>query len=194
MAVTDLRSAPGAVALPIRYDGPAMAFHWLTAFLVVIQFALAEIWGFVPRGTPLRHGMQSIHISLGLMLAAVFLLRLVWRNTGSRRMAPLVGGAERVASMIVHNALYGLLALQIALGFLLRWTEGPVGFFGLFGIPSPLTIGKAAHHDIAYLHDKTAWIIIILAGGHATVALAHRYILRDQVLQRMLPRSRVDKR
>ena len=188
MADVDLRAAPDAVALPVGYDGLAIALHWITALLVVTLFALAEIWGFLPRGTPLRHGMQSLHISLGVMLAAVFLLRLVWRNTGARRVVPLVSGVQHVAALVMHYGLYGLLAVQVALGFLFRWAEGPVGFFGLFGIPSPLTIGKTAHHEIGYLHDKVAWIIIILAGGHAAIALAHRYILRDQVLQRMLPR------
>ena len=173
---------------PLGYDGLAMALHWLTALLVVGLFALAEIWGFVPRGTPLRHAMQSLHISLGLTLAAVFLVRLVWRNTGARRMAPLIGGAQRLAAQAMHYGLYGLLAVQIVLGFLFRWAEGPAGFFGLFAIPSPLVISKAMHHEIGFLHDKVAWVIIILAGGHATIALAHRYIFRDQVLQRMLPR------
>lgn len=188
MANVDVRTTREAVGLPAGYDGLAMSLHWITALLVVTQFALAEIWGFLPRGTPLRHGMQSIHISLGLMLAAVFLVRLVWRNSGARRMAPLVGGIQHVAALAMHYGLYGLLAIQIVLGFLFRWAEGPVGFFGLFGIPSPLVIGKVQHHEIAYLHDKVAWIIIILAGGHAAIALAHRYILHDQVLQRMLPR------
>jgi cytochrome b561 len=190
MADADLRLASGTegVALPTGYDGLAMALHWITALLVVTLFALAEIWGFLPRGTPLRHGMQSLHISLGLTLAVVFLVRLVWRNTGARRVAPLVGGVQHVAAMVMHYGLYGLLAVQIVLGFLFRWAEGPVGFFGLFAIPAPLTIGKTAHHEIAYLHDKVAWIIIILAGGHAVIALAHHYILRDRVLQRMLPR------
>jgi cytochrome b561 len=62
---------------PVAYDGVSMALHWITALLVVVLFALAEIWGFVPRGSPLRHGMQSLHVSLGLTLAAVFLLRVI---------------------------------------------------------------------------------------------------------------------
>ena len=188
MADSISRPLPEAVALPV-YDGLAIALHWITAVLVVTLFALAEIWGFVPRGTPLRHGMQSLHISLGLTLAGVFLVRLLWRNTGARRLKPLVSGLQHVAALTMHYGLYALLAVQIVLGFLFRWAEGPIGFFGLFAIPSPLAIGKTAHHEIGYLHDKVAWVIIILAGGHAAIALAHRYILRDQVLQRMLPRS-----
>jgi cytochrome b561 len=190
MADFDSRVSPEVVRLPIGYDGLTMALHWITAFLVVALFALAEIWGFLPRGTPLRHGMQSLHVSLGLTLAAVFAVRLIWRSTGARRVLPLVSGAQHLAALVMHYGLYALLAVQIVLGFLFRWAEAPVGFFGLFAIPSPLVIGKTAHHEIGYLHDKVAWVIIILAGGHAAVALAHHYILRDQVLRRMLPRWR----
>jgi cytochrome b561 len=188
MADVDLRLRTALAARPVGYDGLAMAFHWITALLVVSLFGLAEIWGFMPRGGPLRHGMQSLHISLGLTLAAVFVLRLVWRGTGARRMAPVVSGVQRLAALAMHYGLYGLLAAQILLGFLFRWAEGPIGFFGLFGIPSPLIIDKVTRHEIGFLHDKAAWVIMILAGGHAAIALAHRYILRDQVLQRMLPR------
>jgi len=187
MADVDVQPSAEAVARPEGYDGLAMALHWITAVLVITLFALAEIWGFLPRGTPLRHALQALHVSLGLTLAAVFALRLVWRNTGARRVLPLVSGAQHLAALVMHGGLYALLALQIVLGLLFRWAEGPAGFFGLFAIPSPLIIGKAAHHEIGYLHDKVAWLIIILAGGHAAIALAHHFILRDQVLQRMLP-------
>jgi cytochrome b561 len=190
MADVDAQPLPEAVSVPAGYDGLAMALHWITAVLVVSLFALAEIWGFLPRGTPLRHAMQSLHVSLGLTLAAVFVVRLVWRNTGARRVAPLVSGVQHVAALAMHYCLYVLLAVQIVLGFLFRWAEAPVGFFGLFAIPAPFMIGKTAHHEIGYLHDKVAWVIIILAAGHAAVALAHHYFLRDPTLQRMLPRWR----
>jgi cytochrome b561 len=173
---------------PVAYDGVSMALHWITALLVVVLFALAEIWGFVPRGSALRHGMQSLHVSLGLTLAAVFLLRVIWRNTGARRLPPAVSGLQHVAAAVMHYGLYGLIAVQIGLGFLFRWGQGPAGFFGLFAIPSPLVIDKSTRHLVGSLHDYCGWLIIILAGGHAVVALAHHYLLRDQVLRRMLPR------
>jgi cytochrome b561 len=188
MAEIDMMSSTEEVVLPVGYDGFAMTLHWLTALLVVTLFALAEIWGFVPRGTPLRHGMQSLHISLGVTLAVVFLLRVIWRNTGARRVVPLEIGLQHVAALVMHYGLYGLLAVQIVLGFLYRWGQGPIGVFGLFAIPSPLVIDKATRHLVGSLHNYVGWLIIILAGGHAAVALAHHYLLRDQVLRRMLPR------
>jgi cytochrome b561 len=171
-----------------RHDAPAMLLHWVTALLVITLFLLAETWDFVPRGLPLHHGMQSLHISLGLTLAGVFLLRLVWRVTGARRLPAALGGVPGIAASVMHVALYGLIAVQLVLGFLFRWREGPIGFFGLFAIPSPIAIGHATGYLAASLHDYVGWLIVILAGGHAAVALAHHYLLRDGVLRRMLPR------
>ncbi|MBV9559374.1 MAG: hypothetical protein JOY90_02765, partial [Bradyrhizobium sp.] len=36
-----------------HYDEFAMALHWATAALVILQFALAETWGWAER--PTRH-------------------------------------------------------------------------------------------------------------------------------------------
>jgi cytochrome b561 len=171
--------------LPPHYDRGTIALHWITALLVITLFALAEIWGFLPHGTPLRRGMQSVHISLGILLAVVFAIRLVWRSSAAKRIPHATTGLQHIAATAMHFTLYGLLAAQIVLGFLFRWAEGPASFFGLVSIPSPLTISHSANGWIGFLHYYNAWLIICLAGGHAVAALLHHYVLRDQTLRRM---------
>ncbi len=171
-----------------RSDRATILLHWLTAALVILLFALAEIWGFLPRGTPLRKGAQSLHISCGLLLTVVLIARLLWRGTQGRRLPPAATGLQHLAAKAAHHALYLLLAAQVALGFLFRWAQGePFQFFGLFDVPAAL----APDHDLAQtiggLHDTVAWTIIVLAGLHAVAALVHHYALRDGVLRRMLP-------
>ena len=46
---------------------------------------------------------------------------------------------------------------------------------------------RALRRSTAELHETLATALLILAGLHALVALAHHYILRDGVLRRMLP-------
>jgi cytochrome b561 len=171
-----------------RYDWLTITLHWMTAGLVITLFALALIWDELPKGTPLRKGMQSWHISLGLTLVVVYTVRVLWHVIGSRRLPPAATGLQQVAAKAVHYALYALLAVQMVLGFLFRWAQGePFSFFGLFDVPSIM----AADHDMAgtygELHETIAWIIIVLAGGHAALALLHHYVLKDGVLLRMLP-------
>lgn len=178
--------SPAAQAGLAHYDRTTIVLHWLTAVLVLGLFALAEIWGFLPRGTPTRRLLQSLHISFGLAFAAVFVLRLVWRLSAGRRLPPVATGWLRAASTGVHGLLYLLLATQIVLGFLFRWAQGePFAFFGLFDVPTLIAIDREQRHFIGGLHNTVAWTIVVLALAHALAGLFHHYVLRDGVLRRM---------
>jgi cytochrome b561 len=170
------------------YDRTTVALHWLTAILVIVLFALALIWDELPRGTPLRKGLQSLHISLGLVLTLVFAVRVFWRANRGRKLPPASTGVQQLAATAAHHALYLLLGVQIVLGFVFRWAQGePFMFFGLFSIPSPIAADRNFAHTVGDLHEIVAWVIIVLAGLHAVAALLHHYVLRDSVLKRMLP-------
>lgn len=173
-----------------NYDGVAITLHWLVALLVLVQFALAETWDWFSRDT--RESMQSLHVSFGILFAAVVVARLIWRWIPGHQRSSMEVGWMRAASKSVHYLLYLLLVVQIGLGFAWRWAQThPLSFFGLFAIPNPLgVIDKATRHTIADLHDYVAWAIIIIAFGHALAALYHHYVLRDRVLGRMLPLAR----
>ena len=172
----------------LRYDGLEMTFHWLTALLVVALFLLAETWDFAARGSPLRHFMQDLHVSLGLFLAAVLLGRIAWRIGPGRRVPPATTGWVEIASQVVHYALYALLASAVALGFLYRWANhDPLSFFGLFTVPAPVDFSKDQRHLIGEAHNYVAITIMVLAGVHAAAALFHHFWMRDDVLWRMLP-------
>lgn len=182
-ATPDLHSATRPIA---QYDGPTIALHWATAGLVLLQFALAELWGFFPR--PIHHSMIVLHMSFGLMLTAVIILRIFWRLSFGRPLPPAgYGVLDRVAKAM-HHALYVLVGAEVLLGFATRWTDNqPLSFFGLL-IPSPLgTFSHATGRFVDQIHDYNAWLIIILVAVHAGAALFHHYVLKDDVLRRMLP-------
>ena len=170
-----------------NYDNVAVALHWATAVLVVTQFALALTWDYFSK--PAREGMQSLHISLGVLLTAVIIARIAWRLMPGHQVPSLNIGWVRLASKGVHYLLYLLLVAQAALGFAFRWAQGhPVSFFGLFAIPGPY--GELARPDrrlIHELHEWGGWAIVLIAFGHALAALYHHYVLKDRVLMRMLP-------
>ena len=68
----------------VRYDSFHMALHRATAALVVIQFVLAEFWGFADR--PTRHRMIVAHMSIGILLALVIAVRIFWRLAPGHRV------------------------------------------------------------------------------------------------------------
>ena len=171
-----------------RYDGLAITLHWLTAVLVVTQFALAQIWGFLPRGGDTRHALQSLHISLGLTLAVVVLARLVWRGGFSRRLPSADTGPIKWVSHTVHYGLYALLVAMVLTGLGKAWGHAhAAGFFGLFSVPAPFVMDTSWQPVVNGVHLWAAWAIVALAGLHAAAALFHHYALRDGVLRRMIP-------
>lgn len=171
------------------YDNVSVFLHWLTALLVLSQFALAETWKWFAR--PTRHLMIVSHMSFGIILSAVIVARLAWRLLPGHQVAPAVSGWTEMASKGIHYLLYAMLAAEAVLGFVLRWAgDESMSFFGLL-IPPPFApFSKAAHHQLGELHELNGWAIIILAAGHAAAALYHHYVLRDRVLSRMLPAVR----
>ncbi|MFJ2682956.1 cytochrome b [Pseudomonas sp. NPDC087342] len=173
---------------PTRYDRLTMSLHWLTAALVIFMFASAQIWEQLAKGTPLRKGLQSVHISCGILLAVIVIGRLLWRMSRGRRLPPANQGVMNIAAKTAHLALYLLLLSQIVLGFLFRWAQAePFNFFGLFDVPTLMTFDKSMKSVFGGLHENVAWAIILLAGLHAVMALVHHYGMRDGTLRRMLP-------
>lgn len=189
--------ATGAMSLPqqdklrARYDRVTMTLHWLTAATVIVLFGTSLLWNYLPRTVHWRGQLESLHISFGIILAAIFIGRALWRAFGGRHLVAADAGLAGLASKIVHWALYLLLAVQIALGFALRWLQGEeFSFFGLFSVPSLLASNRSLAHTFEDLHNLTAWTLIVVAGGHAAAALWHHYIVKDGVLRRMLPATR----
>jgi cytochrome b561 len=169
-----------------RYSGIGIALHWLTTLLVVTQFALAELWGFTPR--PTRHLMIVTHLSFGIVLTLVLIVRIAWRLTSGRCVPAASTGRGAPISKTMHLTLYVLLATEAMLGFTLRWSgHQPMSFFGL-AIPSPFaSLSQFAHRLMGTSHDRIAWAIVFLATGHALTAAFRHFVLRDHVLWRMLP-------
>jgi cytochrome b561 len=168
------------------YDNFAITLHWLTVLLVLSQFALAETWGWFAR--PTRHLMIVTHMSFGIILSAVIVIRIVWRLMPGHQMPPAASGLTELAAKTVHYLLYVMLALEAVLGFVLRWSGNEsMSFFGLLLPPPFAPFSKPMHHLVGEIHNLNGWGIIILAFGHAAAALYHHYVLRDRVLSRMLP-------
>ena len=169
------------------YDKVAIALHWATALLVVVQFAMAVSWDWFAR--PTRQAMESVHISLGMLLTAVIVARIAWRLIPGHQVSSLAIGWVRLASKGVHYLLYAMLIAQAGLGFAFRWAQGhAVEFFGLAGIPGPFgELARPERRQLHELHEWLGWGIVILALGHALAALYHHYVLKDRVLARMLP-------
>lgn len=176
-----------------HYDKFTIVLHWLTFVLVIVLFLLAQTWGFLEHGTLLRKQLQFLHISFGIVLSAVIVIRLVWRSVIGRHLPVSAQGWKAWAEKLMHCSLYLLLMTQIVTGFLFRWAQAEsFMFFGLISVRFGTDKNIALDHTFGDIHNFTAWAIIILALLHSTAALLHHFILKDAVLRRMLPRRWMD--
>ncbi len=173
----------------LRYSGAAQIFHWLSVFLVGTAWILGFLRDEFPKGPP-RHTAEFIHVSAGEIILALLLLRLLWRFVSPpppEEASPL-GPWVNLAAKFAHLAIYALLLLVPAVGVATLFAGGEaLPLFGLGEIASPWVRDRAFKHSLKELHEVLAHGLIMLATLHAGAALAHHFLLRDRVLQRMLP-------
>ncbi|HEY6662024.1 MAG TPA: cytochrome b/b6 domain-containing protein [Sphingomicrobium sp.] len=170
------------------YDQISIWLHWATALLVFVNFLLAVTWDWFAK--PAKQLMEQTHMSLGVLLTAAIVARLLWRWLPGHELSSIEAGWRRIAAKATHYLLYTLLVAEAVLGFTFRWGAGrPMAFFGT-GIP-PLIgeIAKPLRRELREFHEWIGWTIVILALLHAAAALYHHYVLKDRVLLRMLPRG-----
>ncbi len=173
--------------VPTRYDTRTIVLHWLTAALVAALWLLGETIDWFPKGDA-RVAARSTHILLGVTLALVLTARVTWRFGGAGVHIPLVDATRMDAlAAFVHKALYALLVCTVLLGLLNAWQRGDT-VFNLFTIRSLFPDNKAFRETIEELHGLSANALLIVAALHAAAGLLHHYVLKDDVLRRMLAR------
>jgi cytochrome b561 len=171
-----------------RYDSVAIALHWATAVLVFANFALAQTWDWFAK--PAKGLMEDTHMSLGVLLTAVIVARLVWRLIPGHQVSAIGAGWQRLAAKGTHYLLYALLVAEAALGFAFRWgAERPMAFFATGNPPLIGEMARPLRRQLREFHEWIGWAIVIIALLHALAALYHHYVLKDRVLVRMLPRG-----
>lgn len=176
--------AEPATTQGLRHAPTTIALHWITAALVGLIWCIGQTVDFAPDGA-LRVDYRSLHITLGLTLAVVLLLRLAWRATAGGMLPPEHTGPLLAIARITHWVLYALLLLAIALGIANMLLHGTL-IFNLFTV-GPLTRDHGLRRAVGGWHALAANAVMIVAGLHAAAALFHHYVLRDATLRRMIP-------
>jgi cytochrome b561 len=165
------------------------ALHWVTFLLVLGIYGLTYVVDLYPRGDPGRVAIWGLHISFGLALLVLVVLRIIERlRLGAPGLPSSMNGLEALLAHSAHVILYALLLVIPLLGVTLVWLRGDtLSFFGLFSFPALFAPNKELAGLVKEIHSLCANGILIVAGLHAAAALWHHFVRRDDVLQRMLP-------
>jgi cytochrome b561/polyisoprenoid-binding protein YceI len=182
-----------------RYNGVAMAIHWLTALTVIGLLIVGNYMADLPKTDPMKLVLFNIHKSFGVAVFLLTALRLVWRLTHRPPELPSEMPAwEQKAAHAAHWALYALLFIVPLMGWLMVSESPrniPTMLFGMVQLPHlPFfadweTDQKRQYKELfETLHSGPAYLMAVLIVAHIGAALRHRLILKDKVVQRMLPK------
>jgi cytochrome b561 len=172
------------------YGWIAILFHWTIAILIIGQWALGWTMEHLV-GPRLAFGLIQWHKSVGLLILALALLRLLWRFANPRPvLPPEMGRLEKSAARSAHRGLYWLMFLLPLSGWALvsaSVLEIPTYAFYLFIVPD-LPLGRSDRSEALWTtaHIVLGWVLLAIVVVHVMAALRHHFLLRDNVLSRMI--------
>lgn len=162
--------------MPESYTRTQIVLHWLVALLVLAQYldngAIGSAWRAMRRGLEEVPGgpLVAAHVVIGVAILAFGIWRVVLRLTHGAPPPP--AGEPRILRILAaatHGGLY-LLLLLLPVSGLVAWFGG---------------IGQAADaHSVL----KSLLMAVVLL--HVAGALYQRFVLRSDVLARMVRASR----
>ncbi len=168
-----------------RYDRLAILFHWVMAVLIFYAAAAIMIADDLPRGA-FRELIKTSHNSVGAIVVALLVLRLVWRLIGKAPALPAnMSAQQQRMARLAHIGLYALMAAVPLLGMAAHFLRGRGLEFGFFSIASPLTANRALSRGIKEVHELAAYALLGLVAFHVAAALWHQFIKRDGLMTRM---------
>lgn len=167
--------------------------HWASALLVLATFGLGLVMVALPLTQMYEKFMAyQIHKSLGLVVIGLTLPRLALRLwQGRPAWEAALPGWQRRAAEAGHGLLYALLLVVPGLGYLSACAapiQVPTTLF--LRVPVPHLIGpdEALYGVLRNVHELAAWGLVLLAIGHAVMAVAH-HRAGLPTLRRMLGRA-----
>lgn len=172
---------------PEKYVLSARLIHWLMALGFAFMWACGyTMTTWVQEDSALEELLFDLHISVGVTLLSLFVLRIVIR--GLYTPPPLPEGIpriERIGAHLGHGLLYLLPAMVLGLG----WAEVDVGGHEMrwFGVTLMKVFPTAEAWEVLTetWHRWLAYTFLGVAVVHVAAVVKHRWVDHHDVLYRM---------
>ena len=185
---------------PDNYGSIAKWIHWTVALLFLGSYSTVYFrhW-FTERDTPENWTALQLHLSVGVTVAVVVFLRIIWRNMNQLPHPEPGSKVEHLAARLGHYALYAVMIIMPITGYV--GTGVDTDYFFLFSIPKFEStalyelvvinwLGLSPdqfEEPIDFLHKEIMgkWLVWILILGHASAAMFHHFVKKDRTLAKM---------
>jgi cytochrome b561 len=153
------------------------SLHWAIAVLVLLM-----IYG----GFTISRETATFHFGFGLVVLTLMVIWLATKGGSPRPAYPPMPRWQEIAAKAVHHSLYASVTLQPVFGLMMvMFSKREPVAFGV--IPLKIVQNDTINAIGHTLHGINAWILTALVSVHILAALYHHFILKDNVLKRMLP-------
>jgi cytochrome b561 len=171
----------------LQYGTTAKVFHWLVVALLLVQYLIGWLMPDIHGGMKPGAAM-TFHVSFGIVILALIILRFAWRLAHPVAPESSLPPWQRLTSEAVHWALYALVLATTITGWLFASFRGwSLSFFYFEPLPMLASENASAVKAIDGWHQAMEWTLLVLIGIHVAAAMAHIFIYRDRIMQRMLP-------
>jgi len=170
---------------PTRYHPALVTLHWLLALMLgVALVAGGLLLENTPNTEPDKIFMLRAHMSIGVLILLLMLVRLVVRTRTARPSHAVTGNAllDRL-SLITHWSLYAVAIAMAASGIALSIAAGlgPI-VFGGSGDPLPADFWDYAPR---YAHWILANLLMALIALHVAAFAWHQWVRKDGLFRRI---------
>lgn len=168
-----------------HYGIIAIFLHWVMAILLIALLILGLYMTDMPISLE-KLRFYGWHKEYGILALFLVILRIGWRlsNITPALALPLL---EKIAARTVHWAFYGFMFAMPITGWLITSAAGlPVSFFGLFVLPDLVSPNPDLMKLFEEIHEWLGYGLIAAIILHASAALKHHFINKDDILKRML--------
>jgi cytochrome b561 len=170
------------------FDTVTITLHWISLLLVLAMMGTGLLYGRM-ENRPWAPPLLWAHRSLGVIIWAITVVRLSWRLKGARipGFQTSMTRLHQFAARSSEYGLYVLLLTQPVTGLAQTLSRGAP--FELLAWTVPSVVSKHFGYVVLFyaVHKLGAWCLIGLVSLHASAALFHHFIRRDDVLETMAP-------
>jgi len=171
---------------PTQFAFFSRILHWLMAAMLLAMLFIGV--GMVA-SLGNYHVLLAVHRPLGIMILILAAVRLVNRLcTTLPPFPPTMSSQERMIATASERLLYTLMfALPLVGWGMLSAGHYPIVMFGPVHLPAILPANPELYSVLRKTHTVLAYLLFLTFLAHLGAVLFHTMIIRDRLLDRMLP-------
>src|SRR6201993_2281716 len=171
---------------PRQFTAFSRLLHWTMAAMVLTMLCIGVA---MVASLADYHMLVSIHRPLGIAILVLVVVRFVNRQLTTLPPFPAtMSRAERLAASASELLMYGLMFVLPLVGWgMLSAARYPIVLFGPVHLPFILPHDAMLYAVLRRTHTILAYLFFLTFLAHFGAILFHTLIVRDGILERMVP-------